>query len=86
MKWHVMSEKPTNEQPQYLLIVKFGKHKFYQLGRYISSYHRLSKYEFDEEEGGGFYRSDPDWGFVKIIGVLAWSELKEVPECFEPIE
>lgn len=86
IEWHNINEKPTNEKAQYLLIVKFGKHKFYQLGRYTESYHKLSKYEFSKKDGGGFFRSDPEWGFVKILDVLMWSELPDVPDCFEPLE
>lgn len=85
MEWHTISEKPTNEKAQYLLIVSAGKnHKLYQLARYTNNYCKLSKYDFDESDGGGFYKSDPEWGFVKVSNVLVWSELTEIPPCFEP--
>ena len=84
--WHVTSEKPTNEKAQYLLITQVGSHKLYQIGWYTDSFYRLSKYDFKKSDGGGFYRSDPEWGWVKISDVLLWSELSEIPPCFEPVD
>lgn len=84
MIWHLMNEKPTNEKAQYLLIIKVGKHNIYRLARYNSNLYKMDKYNFDENDGGGFYISDPEWGYIKMLDVLAWSELPEIPDYFEP--
>lgn len=86
MEWHTINEKPTNEKAQYLLIMEFGIHKFYRLARYTDSYQSLSKFSFEEEDGGGFYTNDSEWGFVIVSDYLLWSELPEIPQCFEPID
>lgn len=87
INWHTLDEKPTNEKAQYLLIVETGSHrKIYQLGYYADSYYKVDKYDFKKSDGGGFYELDPEWGHVKISDVLLWSELQQIPSCFEPIE
>lgn len=87
IEWHSINEKPTNEKAQYLLIVKVGqKRKIYDLARYSKDLHKLSKYDFKKGEGGGFWYSDSEWGYVRVSDVLMWSELSEIPDCFESIE
>ena len=84
--WHTINERPTNTKARYLVAVKIGKHYVYDLANYTNDLYNFSPYNFEKDSGAGFYRYNSEWGYVRTRDVVLWSELPEIPDCFEPIE
>lgn len=84
--WHTINKRPTNTKARYLVAVKIGKHYVYDLAGWSNDLHSVDKYNFEMNSGAGFYRYDSEWGYVRTRNVVLWSELPEIPDCFEPIE
>ena len=86
INWHNIKEIPINKDTTYLVMVRVGKHYVYDLARWSNDLHSVDKYNFEKDAGAGFYGWSSEWGYVRTRDVVLWSELPEIPECFELID
>lgn len=82
-EWISVKDKLPSDG-EYLIIVKLNilpnPKPMYKVARYAKNLHKISEYEFDKKDGGGFYGCDSEWGYFKYHDVTHWMPLPTPPK------
>lgn len=76
-EWIPVSERLPDKNGRYLCFVDTKHVSYMYVFNFAKDLYKLDKYDFQPEDGSGFYEHDYDYGYSKILDVVAWMPLPE---------